>query len=425
MVSEFIPIWNIYGLNTDPFSTTPILVKGGLIPAKSFMGREEELTRLENALRSNGGSRTIVCGMQGVGKTTFVNFGRIKAIEHNFFTPFQEIRADVDWTANDFILNTISAIYSSLIKIQKPKKEIVDLINKLKPVCELYEKEDANYSLSTALIGGGYGKTRTINKPELNNSFLMELFQEIIASLIKSGFREIIIHYNNLDNFDEEEEKVKALFNKIRDFIQTPHIHFIFVGSPITASIITSIPRVANIINDTPIKLNPLSLSDVKKIIHSRIKLLAVEGMNVFDPVTNEAIETLYGLHNGNLRAILNSLGTAIKESTKEKPILLTNDLLKVVLSQIAKQRFSNKLTPTMQKVVMEMLKQKEITNKVASETLNKKAQNMSKYFTILKENQCIYLIREDGREKYYAVAEWIKWLLLDSKEIQAQMTQY
>jgi len=420
MEKDFVSIWGIYGLKTDPFCTTPILVKGGLVPAESFMGREDEMKRLEKIFRSTGGSRVIVCGMQGVGKTTLINIARMRALEKRFFTPYQEIKADADWGINDFIINTISAIYSGLITIKNPHKNILEIINKIKPVFDLYEKEDKNYSLSIAVIGGGYGKTRTINKPEINTHFLTELFHNIIESLINSGFREVIIHYNNLDNFDEEEAKLKALFNRIRDFIQTPQVHFIFVGSPTTSSIINSIPRVSNIITDTPISLESLSLPDIKKIIHTRIKLSAIEGMNYSDPVTNEAIETLYELHNGNIRAILNSLSTAIREITEEKPILLTNATLKFVLYQIAKKRFADKITKTMQVVLMEMLKQGESTNKSTTIKSGKKAQNISKYFNILKENQCIFLVRIDGREKYYSVAEWIKWLLLNPHKSQS-----
>lgn len=416
-MEDLVSIWEIYGLRTDPFCTSPILVKGGLISPKSFMGREEEMKRLEKIFRSSGGSRAIVCGGQGVGKTTLVNIARLRALGKRFFTPYQEVKADANWDINDFIINTISAIYSSLISIKEPSKEIVGIIKKIKPIFDLYESEDKSYSVSTPILGGGYGKIKTVNKPEINTSFLTNLFQEIVDSLLKAGFREVIIHYNNLDNFDEEETKLKGLFNRIRDFIQTPYVHFVFVGSPTTSSIITSVPRVSNIITDTPIKLESLSLADVKKIIRARVDLCAITGIKYFYPVTDEAIEILYGLHNGNIRAILNSLSSAIREITEEKPILLTKELLKSVLYHIAKKRFADKITKTMQEVLMEMLRQKESTNTSLAKKLGKQGQNISKYFGIMKENQCILLVRTDGREKYYSVAEWIKWLLLNPKE--------
>jgi len=200
---EYVSIWEIYGLQSDPFTISPMLVKGGLISQKSFMGREDEIKRLEKIFRSTGGSRTIVCGMQGVGKTTLVNMARLKAIENNFFSPFQEIKVDVDWEVNDFIVNSIAAIYSSLIKMKQQTKEITELIEKLKPIFETYEQRDSNYSVSTPVGGVGFGNTTTINQAKLNSTWLTETFQTIINSIKKLGFREIILHYNNLDTFDE------------------------------------------------------------------------------------------------------------------------------------------------------------------------------------------------------------------------------
>lgn len=429
MDDDYVGIWELYGLQTDPFTTSPILLKGGLISPESFMGRQEETKRLEKLFRSNGGSRSIVCGMQGVGKTTLVNMSRLIALNKGYFTPYKEIKVDANWNINDFIMNTISAIYSSLLTVNNSKKnqEMEKIISELRPIFDSYEKTDKSYSVSTPVLGGGYGKTTAINHPEMNTTWLYETFETLIEKLRKKlGFKEIIIHYNNLDTFDEDEEELKKLFNGIRDFIQIPYVHFVFVGSPTTSSIIHSIPRVSNIINDTPINVEPLILADVQKIIEYRIKNCEINGMKSINPTNHDCIELLYNLHNGNLRAILNSLSTAVRSATDEKPITLTKQSLSKILFEVAQKRFMDKITPTMQIVLKEMLKQRESTNTSLASKLKKHPQNISKYLNTLKENQCINLIRVDGREKFYGVAEWIKWLMLDSaKGVQSQITQF
>jgi len=422
MANDFVSVWEIYGLNLDPFSTAPILVKGNLIPPEVFTGRINELKRLEKLFRSSGGSRSIVFGTQGVGKTTLVNIARINALEHNFFTPYQEIKVDINWSVDDFIVNTLSAIYSTLIKKPKQNEEYSKIISKLKLLFDLYEKREQGGSFEVGVlgtsIGAGLTKNTLINKPLISTTYLEELFKETVDSILNLGFREIIIHYNNLDNFDEEEEKIKILFNGVRDFTQTPFVHFVFIGSPTTASIITSIPRVSNIFNDTPMQLEPLSLPEIKKTICSRVKVSAIEGLKYFNPVTDESIETLYSLHNGNIRAIFNALSIAIREVTEEKPVSLTNELLKSVLYKIAKKRFIDKTTHTLKEVLIEMLHQEESSNKTISRSLDKQPQNVSKYLKDLKELQCIYLTRIESKEKYYAVSEGVKWLLLTDGEI-------
>ena len=123
-------IWELYGVRENPFSTSPILVIGGAIPIESFVGRREHIERLSKILGSRGGSRTFIYGDIGVGKTSFVNVVRSSAYEKNFFTHFKEITTQDKWEADDFIINTLSAIYSTL-KLLKNKPLSDDLYKKL------------------------------------------------------------------------------------------------------------------------------------------------------------------------------------------------------------------------------------------------------------------------------------------------------
>jgi len=51
-------IWELYGVRSNPFSTAPILVKGGIIPLECFIGRQEQTKQLGKILGSKGGSRS-------------------------------------------------------------------------------------------------------------------------------------------------------------------------------------------------------------------------------------------------------------------------------------------------------------------------------------------------------------------------------
>ena len=146
-------IWELYGVKENPFSTSPLLVKGGIIPLDSFVGRAEEIKRLTKIIGSKGGSRTLVYGDIGVGKTTFVNVVRNNAYENGFFTPFKEIAVQEDWNSSEFILNTLTAIYSSL-KIMKEKPLDDALFRKLNSLLELGETQ-INFEIEIAGFGGG------------------------------------------------------------------------------------------------------------------------------------------------------------------------------------------------------------------------------------------------------------------------------
>lgn len=407
-------IWEVYGLRANPFSTNPLLVKGGVIPLDCFYGRKEELERIWKLFRSEGGTRILVVGNPGVGKTTLVNFARAKAIENKFFSPFPEIKVQPNWNGDEFVINTLAAIYSTL-KLLGEKPATQKIIEKLKPLTDFYEIKNKQYSISVIGSGGGYGESRSLYKPAITSQFLLELFQECIEELKKAGYKEVILHYNNFELLEEEETKLKSLLNQIRDFLQTPNVHFIFVGNEGLAAIFQSLPRVSAIFQDTPIKLDPLSKTDLLSIIDRRVDTLRIPSLNVVRPCTNEAVALLYKLYKGNMRGIFNSLSTAILETVKDSPITLNEQHIKTILSSVAKKRFTARLSPTMQKVLHLLLELDEGTNKQLAQKLGMARQNVSKYLKDLSNEGCVFLAKSEGKEKFYAVSDWVKWLVLET----------
>ena len=173
-------IWELYGLNENPFSTSPILVVGGSIPIESFVGRGEMIKRLSRFIGSKGGSRTFIYGDIGVGKTSFVNVVRSSAYEKGFFTHFKEITTHDKWNADEFILNTLSAIYSTL-KLLKEKPISEDLYKRLGSLFEI-GKKNVGVGVSVAGFGGSYNSNQ--QGVEMLPSFsLQNFFSEIIEDI--------------------------------------------------------------------------------------------------------------------------------------------------------------------------------------------------------------------------------------------------
>ncbi len=133
--SEYSNIWELYGLKADPFSTDALVVYGGILPIECFIGRREELHRLNKQFRA-GSSRVLVIGDIGVGKTSFVNFARSLAIKAGYFSHLKEIGVMGDWHVNEFIINTLQAIYSALTLGSKESLISEDSFKKLKSVVD-------------------------------------------------------------------------------------------------------------------------------------------------------------------------------------------------------------------------------------------------------------------------------------------------
>jgi DNA-binding transcriptional regulator GbsR (MarR family) len=409
-------IWELYGVKENPFSTSPILVIGGSIPIGSFVGRDEVIKRLSKIIASRGGSRTFIYGDIGVGKTSFVNVVRSSAFEKGFFTHFKEITTQDKWSADDFILNTLSAIYSTLkLLVDKPISN--ELYKKLESLFGI-GKNGFNGGISIAGFGGNVGMEQKATE-NLTSFSLHDLFSEVIKNINEKTGKETIIHYNNLELVSEK--KIRYLFDTLRDFFQTKGVHFIFIGNLTAYAISQSVPRFSSILTDTPFHIETLNFSEVKEIIKNRFEGLRIsKEYNIIYPYNEDCLKTIYNLMSGNIRDILNTLSTAVFYATNETPIVLDVNKLTRVLKEILEKRYLNNLTPKVKEVLNEIIKHEEVTNKTLSSKLNIPRSNISTYIKDLEDAGCVYLRRKNGKDKFWKADPKIKWSLLKEKSQQA-----
>ena len=283
-------VWELYGVRENPFSISPILVMGGAVPIDSFVGRGEHIKRLSRIIGSKGGSRTFIYGDIGIGKTSFVNVVRNSAFEKKFFTHFKEITTQDKWTTDEFVLNTLSAIYSTL-KLIKEKPISEDIYRKLESLFEI-GRISVGGGVSIAGFGGNVQVTQ--NPTEVLTSFsLQSLFSEIIDNINEHTKKEVIIHYNNLELVTEK--KMRYLFENLRDFFQTKGIHFIFIGNLTAFSILQSVPRFSSILSDTPFHIEKLTYNEIKEVIKKRFESLqSSPELNLIYPYTDDCLQIIY-----------------------------------------------------------------------------------------------------------------------------------
>lgn len=411
MENELNNTWEMYGLRENPFSTSPLLVRGGTLPIDSFVGREEQLRRLFKIFGSRGGSRILVCGDVGVGKTTFVNYARNHALQKGFFTPFKEIGIQGYWDTDQFILNTLAGMYAT-IKLLKEDQWPIEKSDykKLESLLEVGSK-DMEAGVSIAGFGANYGR-QTRQPGQLPTLTLENLFQEITQKIVQKTGKDMIIHYNNLELLHES--SIIKIFNNLRDLMQMPNIHYVFVGNLTVKSIFQSMPRISSILSDTPIIIDNLKKEEIEEIIKIRMDKMRIgKDLNYVTPYKPEALKTLYDVYEGNIRDILNSLSTAITEISKETPVILDQPLLSKTLKSVVEKRYLAGLSKRAKEVLLETVKHKEITNKELSEQTKIARTNISTYLKQLEANGCIYLHRKEGKDKYWSIDPKIKWLLL------------
>ena len=241
---------------------------------------------------------------------------------------------------------------------------------------------------------------------------LQNFFSELIEEINSNTKKETIIHYNNLELVSEK--KIRHLFDTLRDFFQTKGVHFIFIGNLTAFSILQSVPRFSSILSDVPFKIDTLTYPEVKEIIAKRFESLRInKNLNVLNPYTNDCLQILYDLMNGNIRDILNSLSTAVFHATAESPILLDKNRIAITLKKVLEVEYFNKITPKEKEVLLEIVKHDEITNKSIAEKLKIPRSNISTYIKSLENRGCVFLRRKNGKDKFWKADPKIRWYLL------------
>lgn len=409
-------IWSIYGLNGNPFTTDPILVKEGFLPFETFVGRHEEIRTLNTILRMADGTRTIVTGDTGVGKTTLVNYIRENAIKKNkFFTHLKEIEVEENWTSGDFIAHTLASIYNTIDRIK-----LDDFSEKLKRrlsyLFDIMDISNSGFSVNVLGSGVGYNSSKQSNTPKITTELLKGLFKAVVEELKRIGFNQIILHYNNLENLSKE--KLIKLFISLRDFLQNTKVHFVFVGGEPFPSAIYEEDKVRSIFVYGNIELNVFSYEEIIEILEKRIKYLTKKDMRAFKPYQVGAIKELNKIHEGNIRDILNSLSVAMIEIIKKnpnEPVILTKNKVRAKLKTILKKRYLSRMSEIDLLVLKEILKLGETTNTEIAKNLTKKKQNISKNLKKLRRLKAIK-IKKIGVEKIIKVSSEIKWMNLQEE---------
>src|SRR4051812_10862001 len=107
---EVSRLWEPYGLRSSPFFQDELRPADREHPTTLFIGREDELRRIETRVVSDPHTRTIVEGDPGVGKTSFVNRVKGDARDLQIATYEHPIRITQETTLTTFVADVLRTI---------------------------------------------------------------------------------------------------------------------------------------------------------------------------------------------------------------------------------------------------------------------------------------------------------------------------
>jgi len=311
-------VWEWFGFRKNPYDFLPLAVNKE--DRTLFVGRDAELPRLVTPIASDAGGIIVVEGRVGVGKTSFVNVVQYDRWQARSCLPsFQVLQVQPNTDPIGFILSAFSTCIGSL---ELSKSGATDHDPDLKAgKAMVTQMLNSGWSFSGGLNVGLFGGQAGAGKAAAPSSPLLPAMPTILTTAGKwfdaasrFGWSKFIIPVNNLDMLDEE--SAVNFMNVVRDYMITfakKGVWWVLIAKDgFVHTLENRAHRVSEVLTGPPVRLNPLSLDEVKKAIDVRVNKYGKEGVKA--PAPDEIVSWLYKLSDGEVRAIFKKLTDMIFE---------------------------------------------------------------------------------------------------------------
>lgn len=417
--------WEQFGLKKNPYGIIPLLEGGDISITEAFVGREKERTYINNLFRSEERVCLTICGHVGVGKTSITNLEKFKWKYENKEKPLFSFRREIE--ASDTILDKksfmLEIIGSVLREIELVDPKLITkhaFLMKLNQMIDITQTMGLSGSLSAGMFGISLQSTieekQTVQPFHLTTASLEKQFLQLLDFIRQHKiagvqYRGLIIHVNNFEvAMTANKKKVLQFFAEIRDFLQTPHLYFIFLGpNNFFKDIISKEARVKSVFEQTPIILSPLSQEELIQALNKRLELLKSPTAKQFiKPFEDQAITALYDLFSGDIRLIMSSLKDIVTHLSDKLPTTLSADQTLFFLGQERLAYIKSILKDEQMKILGYFVSHDQpLTQKEIAQASNKAQTNLSSYyFKPLIEHGIIELKKESGRSKYWGLTD-------------------
>jgi hypothetical protein len=284
------------------------------------------------------------------------------------------------------------------------------VLKKITAITGVHVEKGLGFSGSISIIGTGVGIGRssnaTVKVGEITNDQLRELLTALIAMIRERAFSGVVFHLDNLELLTRRgPQKLQDFFEQVRDVLQEPGAYFIFVGHEgMFQQVIVPLPRVRSIFFDTPVHLEPLPRTAVRKVMEKRYRLLSVPGTQWIAPVEDDVVLFLYKIFEGKIRYVMNAITSLISHLPDSFAQPLALEQAKAGLREIVYGELRHILHGKELEAFLEAVRQGRFTNSSIAESLGKSKQMIQKYLRNWMELCLVAQMEKEGRNRFYEV---------------------
>lgn len=303
--------WNIFNLQISPFWQDALGAGDRLHPLSLFVGRGDELQKLVNGLYGAGAgtSRRAIAGRPGIGKTTLIKQFKAQALAAGYLTVDESVPIYGDDTNDAVFGRVLGSVYDTVLT-NRPHTIDHPAMQAAQVLVRSTRERMRGGGLSMAGFGASVsqGVASTVPSDVLIDG--PRVLRDLMNLVQGSDAKGLLLHINNLENLTEAAaDRAGQILRDLRDpMLMHNGLHVIIAGTQeaIQAAVMAH-AQVRSVVH--VLQLDPLPLHEVHQLLDERYAYLRLDPTRpVIAPVTADAIATLYELHRGDLRGLLESL---------------------------------------------------------------------------------------------------------------------
>lgn len=319
-------LWARFNLRDTPYFQEALqLGSDARYSVEGFVARYGEARRLARTILGHAGSsRQTIRGTVGVGKSTLAQYVKALLVAERFYSNPDAVALGHADGADEVSIRILSYVYETLSAVAQAKDKLTTFErsaaaqNTRQMVRVFRETTGLAGGVNVSFLGGVLaGRSTSLNTPNAARPGILigELLQGLMRTAREElGARGVIVHVDNLENLsDRDARRAGAVFRDLRDpCLLADGYHWLVVGtSDALTSVIDAHPQLRTVFSLT-LALEPLKLSELLRLLERRYKALAVDDRTLARaPVAPTAVQALYSLFYGDMRAILAALDEA------------------------------------------------------------------------------------------------------------------